>query len=103
MHMDVDDGSASGMFSSTRPVRIIPIEIQKDKVKTNFENEKPSVEINRKISDSKIVDTSPKNIDHKREIPMKSASGNVMSCNSTSTMVISIQMFCYFFSLNVLG
>ena len=102
--MDVDNGSASGTFSSPKPVQIIPIEIeiQKDKVNTNFENEKTSVEIDRNISDNKIVDTSPENFDQQRVIPIKLASGNYMSHNSTSTMVILIQLVFYYV-FNVLG
>ena len=80
MQMDVDNGSASGTpaidtFSLPKPVRIIPIEIEieKDKVKPNFENEEATLE-----------------------------TGNYMSRNSTSTMVISIQMFFYYV-FNVLG
>ena len=109
MQMNVDNGSASGTpaidtFSLPKPVRIIPIEIEieKDKVKSNFENEEATFETDRKISDSKVVDTSSEHVDHKRVIPIKSASGNDMSRNSTSTMVILIQMFFYYV-FNVLG
>jgi hypothetical protein len=109
MQMDVDNGSASGTpaidtFSSPKPVRIIPIEIEieKDKVKPNFENQEATLEIDRKISDDKVVDTSSEDVVDKRVIPIKSASGNDMSRNSTSTMVILIQMLFYYV-FNVLG
>ena len=109
MQMDVDNGSESGTpaidtFSLPKPVRIIPIEIEieKDKVKHNFGNEEATLETDRKISDNKVVDTSSEHVDHKRVIPIKSASGNDMSRNSTSTMVILIQMFFYYV-FNVLG
>jgi hypothetical protein len=105
MQMDVDNGLASGTpaidtFSSPKPVRIIPIEIEieKDKVKTNFENEEAALETDRKMSDKKVVDTSSEHVDHKRVIPIKSASGN----DSTSTMVILFQTFFYYV-FNVLG
>ena len=109
MQMDVDNGLASGTpaidtFSSPKPVRIIPIEIEieKDKVKTNFENEEAALETERKISDNKVVDTSSEHVSNKRVIPIKSASGNDMSRNSTSNTVISIQTFFYYV-FNVLG
>jgi hypothetical protein len=109
MQMDVDNGSASGTpaidtFSSPKPVRIIPIEIEieKDKVKPNFENQEATLETDRKISDTKVVDTSSQHVDHKRVIPIKSASENDMSHNSTSTMVILFQIFLYYV-FNVLG
>ena len=97
MQMGVDNGPAFGTpavnkFGSPKSVRIVPIELEinNDKVTTKIEREKQSVEADQKITDNKVVDTKSEHVAHKRVIPIKPASGNGMSRNSTSSMVISI-------------
>ena len=87
MQLGVENGSKTSLikaFSEPQSVRSVPIkiEIQSDKVVTNFVSAK-----NVKTDDPKIVDKSK---GHKREVPIKTEPGNCATLNSTSpsTMVI---------------
>ena len=77
-------------------------QIKNNKVKSNFENGEATSGRDMKSSDSQVVDISFEHVDNETVIPIKSAAGKNMSHNSTSTMVILIQMIFYYV-FNVLG